>query len=89
MSGAVAIGLPIRPGRYSAGADLPVGTYRIVALAVGYTVCRTVGVQRWYPLTSRDNPEWLTWPSVGLCMQDVMDADFSFTCSDLPHWGGA
>lgn len=88
--------LPRRPGRFSAGSDLAIGTYHVQraadALSIGltpvadaFTICRTIGMQRWYPLTKKDNPAWRTWPTRTEA-QAVIDS-FPDELCDYPFWG--
>lgn len=77
--------LPRRPSVFSAGADLPVGTYHAMPVEAGYTVARTVGAITWYPLTQRDNPAWRIWPSRTAALQWIERQDVDL--SDYPFWG--
>lgn len=78
--------LPRRPGRYGYGPDLPVGTYQVEPLAGGrFTVQRTIGATRWWPLTRRADPAWLTWPSRAEAALWI-DAEGEDLC-DWSHWG--
>jgi hypothetical protein len=55
--------LPRKPARFAMGSDLAVGTYHVEVVDGGFTVGRTIGVQRWFPLTERVDPAWLLWPT--------------------------
>ena len=88
--------LPHRPERFSAGADLAVGSYHVMpapeAFSVGqapiedaFTICRTVGLRRWYPLTRKDNPAWRTWPTRAAAQAQLDDHPDELR--DYPFWG--
>lgn len=55
--------LPRRPEQFAAGSDLEPGAYCVIAVNEAFTISRTIGALRWYPLTQRENPAWLTWPT--------------------------
>jgi len=75
-----------RPSMFSAGAALPVGTYHVTQTDwETYSVCRTVGALRWYPLTARENPAWLTWPSFAAAAKWIDDKGEDL-CA-YPFWG--
>lgn len=80
-----ALALPIRPTRFSAGSALAVGTYHVEAVVGGYTVGRTVGVERWYPVTARTNPLWRLWPTFEDASRWVENQNCDL--SDYPYWG--
>jgi hypothetical protein len=76
--------LPRRPERFSAGADLALGTYHVVQANDVFTICRTIGAIRWYPLTRRENPAWFTWPTYASAYEQIENNE------DLcyhPFWG--
>jgi hypothetical protein len=76
--------LPRRPERFSAGADLALGTYHVVQTNGVFTICRTIGSVRWYPLTRRENPAWFTWPTYASAYEQIQNNE------DLcyhPFWG--
>lgn len=85
---------PDRPVRYGYGPELPVGTYTICATAQGFTVCRQIGAERWFPLSSRVDPHWMDWPSLVGCQGFASGRAWGaknelheFDCADWPHWG--
>lgn len=82
---AFALALPRRPSSFSAGDDMPVGTYHVESTAGGYTVQRTIGLQRWFPLTAREDPAWLIWSSFEEA-QSWIAAQGEDLC-DYPFWG--
>lgn len=75
---------PRRPERFSAGSDLAVGTYHVEQDGEAFTICRTVGAFRWYPLTRKDNPAWRTWPT-RVAAQNQIEQDDEL--SEYPFWG--
>ncbi|TAM36951.1 MAG: hypothetical protein EPN61_15285 [Burkholderiaceae bacterium] len=81
----IALALPIRPTRFSAGSALAVGTYHVEPVAAGYTVRRTIGIDAWYPLTSRDDPSWRIWPSFDEASTWIENQDLDLC--DYPFWG--
>lgn len=82
---ATALALPRRPVHFSAGDDLPMGTYYIQPVVGGYTVQRTIGVHRWFPLTAREDPAWLTWPNYAAAHAWMVGQDENL-CG-FPFWG--
>jgi hypothetical protein len=84
---------PLVPSKFAAGVDLPVGTYHVQqvkqtpASQVQYTVARTVGLARWYPLTARENPAWMTWPTFEEAQGWISGADADGNLCDYPFWG--
>jgi hypothetical protein len=91
------IALPRLPSHYGNGPDLPVGTYHVVRLVDGrFSVERTIGAQRWFPITRRENPSWFTWPTLAAA-RDWMTANpdstpetaDQATCCEWLHWGRA
>jgi hypothetical protein len=77
--------LPRRPERFASGTDLAVGTYHVQQHGDAFTICRTVGLHRWYPLTREDNPAWRMWPTRGAA-QAQLDQHAGELC-DYPFWG--
>lgn len=86
--------LPARPRLYGYGPDLPLGTYHVVQVAPhradaeqapAFTVQRTTGLWRWYPLTQRENPAWRTWRSHAEA-NHWMEGMGSDLC-EWRHWG--
>jgi hypothetical protein len=78
--------LPRRPSHFTQGTDLAVGTYHVTAIDDGaFTVVRTVGLARWYPLTAREDPAWRTWPSHDEAARWI-DHQGEDLC-DYPFWG--
>ena len=76
------------PKFLSAGQDLPVGSYYVKNLtAGGYTVAQSVGVVFWFPLVSRENFVWKTWPSF-VEASNWMEEQGSELCN-YPYWGRA
>lgn len=82
---AITLELPIRPDRFSAGRNLPAGACHVVAVPGGYSVQRTIGAALWFPLTAREDPVWLIWPTREGALQWIEDQ--SVDLPDYPFWG--
>lgn len=82
---APAFALPRRPTHLSAGDEMPMGTYYVQPIEGGYTVQRTIGMHRWFPLTSLKDPTWITWPSYEAA-HAWMDKQGE-KLSKFPFWG--
>ena len=76
--------LPRRPERFASGRDLAMGTYNVLQTGEAFTICRTIGAARWYPLTSRENPAWLTWPSYASAYEQIEHNEDLY---EYPFWG--
>lgn len=76
--------LPRRPERFAAGTDLAMGTYCVMQTGDAFTIRRTIGAVFWYPLTSRENPAWLTWPSYASAYEQIENNE---DLCDYPFWG--
>lgn len=76
--------LPRRPERFAEGADLAMGTYCVMQTGDAFTIRRTIGAAFWYPLTSRENPAWLTWPSYASAYEQI---EHNEDLCDYPFWG--
>lgn len=77
---------PVPPTFILAGQDLPVGSYHVKTFTGGaYTVARLVGVVFWFPLASRENLVWKTWPSF-VDATNWMEEQGSALC-DYLFWG--
>lgn len=79
------LALPVHPAHFAAGAELPMGTYHAISVVGGYSVQRTVGVLRWFPLTARENPDWRIWPSFEDAAQWMKNP--STDLCEYPFWG--
>lgn len=76
--------LPRRPERFAAGTALAMGTYCVMQTGEAFTIRRTIGTAFWYPLTSRENPAWLTWPSYTSAYEQI---EHNEDLCDYPFWG--
>jgi len=76
--------LPRKPERFAAGDELAVGTYCVMQTGDSFTIRRTIGATFWYPLTSRENPSWLTWPSYASAYGQIEHNEDLY---DYPFWG--
>lgn len=77
--------MPRRPERFTTGPDLSPGTHELVVVGDAFTICRTVDASRWYPLTQRENPAWLTWPTLAAAAAQL-DGIQPAICNH-PYWG--
>lgn len=60
------------------------GTYHVVQLQDVFTICRTIGAARWYPLTRRENATWFTWPTYAAAYDQIENNE---DLCDHPFWG--
>ena len=81
---AESVKLPKRPESFSAGNQLAMGTYHVVQLQDVFTICRTIGAARWYPLTRRENATWFTWPTYAAAYDQIENNE---DLCDHPFWG--
>lgn len=80
-----ALALPRCPSQVSEGHALPLGTYYVQPVEGGDTVQRTIGMHLWFPLTARENPAWVVWPSYEAA-RSWMTEQGENLC-DFPFWG--
>lgn len=81
-----AVLLPPAPSELKAGADLVVGSFHPQKISGGgWTICRAIGMNKWFPLTLDEAHAWLTWPNLGGAVQwMIADQD---ALNEYPLWG--